>query len=181
MKSKKPLTISKVIADRRNTILVRRDYFQLLVRVVVIIAAVWFIFSEVFLITQMSGTDMFPAIKDGDLIIAFRLQEDYAKNDVVVCEIDGKQYIGRIVAKENDVVTMDDSGNLQINNTTQGGEIIYPTYAKEGIEYPYVVPKGCVFLLGDYRTQTKDSRDFGLVSMDDVKGKVITILRRRSL
>lgn len=41
--------------------------------------------------------------------------------------------------------------------------------------------KGCVFLLGDYRTQTKDSRDYGPIKMEDVKAKVITVLRRREL
>ena len=53
---------------------------------------------------------------------------------------------------------------------------------KKGIKkYPYRVPKGCVFLLGDYRTQTKDSRDYGPIKMEDVKAKVITVLRRREL
>ena len=38
-----------------------------------------------------------------------------------------------------------------------------------------------MFLLGDYRTQTLDSRDFGAISMENVEGKVITLLRRRGL
>lgn len=49
------------------------------------------------------------------------------------------------------------------------------------MEYPYTVPKGCVFVLGDYRTQAEDSRDHGCVKLGDVKAKVITILRRRAL
>lgn len=181
MRSRKTLTISQIITNRRNEILIRQDYFQLLVRIAVIIVAVWLLFSEVYLVTQVKGTEMFPALKDGDLVIAFRLQQDYAKNDVVVCDIDGQQYIGRIVARENDLVAMDDSGTLQINGTTQSGEIIYLTYAREGMEYPYKVPEGYIFVLGDYRTQAQDSRDFGPISMDDVEGKVITILRRRGL
>ena len=68
-----------------------------------------------------------------------------------------------------------------MNGTPQSGEILYPTYPKEGMEYPYRVPEGTVFVLGDYRTQTEDSRDFGPVSLDDVEGKVITILRRRGI
>ncbi len=72
-------------------------------------------------------------------------------------------------------------GNF-VNGTPQTGEIAFPTYAKKGIKkYPYRVPKGCVFLLGDYRTQTKDSRDYGPIKMEDVKAKVITVLRRREL
>lgn len=58
---------------------------------------------------------------------------------------------------------------------------MYPTYAKEGLEYPYRVPEGHVFVLGDYRTNATDSRDFGPIPMKQVEGKVITILRRRGL
>lgn len=76
---------------------------------------------------------------------------------------------------------MDDSGTLVVNGSAQSGEILYPTYAKDGIEYPYTVPTGSFFILGDYRTQSKDSRDFGAVDLADVKAKVITLLRRRSL
>lgn len=124
---------------------------------------------------------MFPALKDGDLVFAFRLQQEYAKKDVVVYEVDGQEYIGRIAARGTDVVTLDDSGTLLVNGTVQSGEILYPTYAEGELEYPYVVPEGYVFVLGDYRTQTTDSRTLGAIPMGDVKGKVITILRRRGL
>lgn len=36
---------------------------------------------------------------------------------------------------------MDDTGTLLVNGTAQTGEIAFPTYAKEGITYPYTVPK----------------------------------------
>ena len=86
-----------------------------------------------------------------------------------------------MIANENDVVNITEEGMLLVNGTVQGGEIIYPTYPKEGIEYPYRVPEGCVFVLGDHRTDTIDSRDFGPVPKKQVQGKVITILRRREL
>ena len=53
-------------------------------------------------------------------------------------------------------------------------ELKKPNYAR-------FVPEGCVFVLGDYRTQAEDSRDFGCISLEDVKAKVITILRRREI
>ena len=89
--------------------------------------------------------------------------------------------MGRVIAREGDVVNIDENGTLHVNGTVQGGEIMYPTYAKEGIEYPYKVPEDSIFILGDYRTQTEDSRDFEAIPIDDVEGKVITILRRRGL
>ncbi len=174
-------TNASIIAARRNRVLDRQGYVSLLFRILFLIAALWALFTYVFLITQVSGNDMFPAVKDGDLAVAFRLQQDYAKGDVIVYRVNGKTYFGRIAARATDVVTLDDSGNLQVNGTTQAGEILYPTYAKEGLEYPYRVPEGHVFVLGDYRTQTQDSRDFGPIPMENVLGKVITILRRRGL
>ena len=93
----------------------------------------------------------------------------------------GETLLGRIVARETDVVNMNDSGTLQINGTNQGGEIMYPTYAKPGTEYPFRVPEDTLYLLGDYRTQTEDSRDFGPIPLDDIQGKVITIVRRRGV
>lgn len=170
-----------IIAARRSRILTRRGYGELLRRMLILAVLGWLLLTQVFLITQLSGNDMFPALKDGDLIIAFRLQEEYAKDDVVVYQWEGKLRIGRIAARETDVVTLDDSGTMLVNGTVQSGEVIYPSYAKEGLEYPYTVPDGCVFIMGDNRNQCEDSRDFGPVPMESLRGKVITILRRRGL
>lgn len=124
---------------------------------------------------------MFPSVKDGDLVLAFRMQHEYESGDVVVYEINGERYIGRVVAGQYDVVMIDENGALLVNGAEQSGEIMYPTYPKEGLTYPLNISDNQVFVLGDYRTQTTDSRDFGLISTDDVKGKVITVLRRRGL
>ena len=82
---------------------------------------------------------------------------------------------------------LDDSGTLLVNGAAQSGEILYPTYPRDAenaggtLAYPYTVPQDCVFLLGDYRTQSRDSRDFGAVPLSDIQGKVISLLRRRTL
>lgn len=175
------VTTASIITDRRNRALDQQGYISLLFRILFLALAGWVLFSYVFLITQVSGNDMFPAVKDGDLVIGFRLQQEYAKNDVVVYTVDGEIHIGRIAARATDVVNLDDSGTLLVNGTAQSGEILYPTYAKEGMEYPYRVPENHVFILGDYRTQTEDSRDFGSIPLENVQGKIITILRRRGL
>lgn len=178
---KKAVDAAAVIRARRIALNTKEEYKSLALRIVMLGLAVYIIFTQAFLITRNSGLGMFPALKDGDLVIAYRLQKEYAKNDVVVYTIDGKQEIGRIIARETDVVTLDDSGTLRVNGIVQSGEILYPTYKKGDLEYPYQVPEGEVFLLGDYRTNAVDSRDFGSVSMKQVAGKVITILRRRGL
>lgn len=180
-KLKKNATISDVIKARRIALNTREGYASLFLRIIVLTLAAYVIFTKVFLITQNNGLGMFPAMKDGDLIIGFRLQQEYSKNDVVVYEVDGRQMVGRVIAIETDVVTLDGSGTLLVNGTVQSGEILYPTYAKEGLEYPYRIQENQIFVLGDYRTNTEDSRDYGSISLDDVEGKVITILRRRGL
>lgn len=174
-------TIAGIITERKNHALDREGYISLCVRILYLVLAGWLLCSHVFLITQARGNDMFPAVKDGDLVIAFRLQREYAKNDVVVYTADGRKYIGRIAARAADIVKLDSSGAVFVNGTAQNGEILYPTYTKEGLTYPYTVPKNHVFILGDYRTQTEDSRNFGSIPLENVEGKVITILRRRGL
>ena len=145
----KAANAADVIRARRIALNTRQEYISLFFRVVVLALAAYVVFTQVFLVTQNKGLGMFPAMKDGDLIIAYRLQQDYAKNDVVVYEMNGEQKVGRIIARETDVVTLDESGTLLVNGTVQTGDILYPTYAKEGIEYPHKVAEGHVFLLGD--------------------------------
>ena len=181
VKTKKTPAIDQVIRQRGNKVLIRQGYISLLLRCVVLIVALVLLLTQVFLITQVTGNDMFPAIKDGDLVFAYRLQSDLSKNDVIVYKYDGKMRVGRILGRPGDVITLDDSGTLLVNGTTQGGEILYPTYAKENYTYPYVVPEDAYFILGDYRTQSEDSRDFGPVMKSSIQGKVITILRRRGI
>lgn len=179
---REPESAASVIRDRRLALELRHGYLDFLVRVLLIAAAGWILFTQVFLVTQAHGSGMFPAVKDGDLVIVFRMQKEYAAGDVVCVKLGDERHIVRISARENDVVMLDGSGTLTVNGSVQNGEILYPTYAKDGgPAYPYRVPEGSVFVTGDFRTQTEDSRDWGAVRMDQVEGKVITILRRRGI
>ncbi len=241
-RGKRPPAISTVIARRREKLATRRDTRALIRRVIFLALVAWVLLTQVFLITQNSGQDMFPALKDGDLCFAFRTQaqtlmkQKYVRDDIVAYRVDddgeqspgpvrawlskvlpaqayaaleewhprewlqqalpeelstkldqwfpvytGRRHFGRVIASAGDVVNMGDNGSLQVNGTTQSGEIMYPTYAREGAQYPYRVPDGCLYVLGDYRTSTTDSRDYGPIPLERVEGKVITILRRRGL
>lgn len=173
--------LEQAIARRREQALLRRDYGRLLLRVAVLGLTVWVLASQVFLVTQATGSGMFPAVKDGDLVLGFRLQSSYVQGDVAVYTVGGRRCIGRIAAVAGDTVTLDGSGTLLVNGSPQIGEILYPTYPLEGLPYPLEIPEGQVFLLGDYRTQTRDSRIWGPVPLEDVQAKVITIVRRRGL
>lgn len=178
---------AKILRRRRQQAENRQDLLGLVLRVLALAVAGVVLFSQVFLIIQAPDNDMFPAVKDGDLLIGYRLQRRFVKNDVVVYRQEGRTRVGRILGVAGDMIMLDDSGTLLVNGAAQSGEILYPTYPRDAenaggtLAYPYTVPQDCVFLLGDYRTQSRDSRDFGAVPLSDIQGKVISLLRRRTL
>ena len=139
-KSQETKNILEVINKRKNKVSLNQGYIQLFVRLIFLVIVGYLIFTQMFLITRVKGNGMFPALKDGDLAVAFRLQQDYMKNDVVAYKENGERHMGRILAREGDIVTIDENGTFLVNGTVQSGEILYPTYAKEGIVYPYKVP-----------------------------------------
>ncbi|MFI3141810.1 MAG: signal peptidase I [Clostridia bacterium] len=146
------------------------------------VLAIWVCFTFVFGVFVMSGESMYPKINDGDLVLYYRLSSEYYIDDVVTFELNDTRYTARYIAMAGDVVDITSDGQLKINGSIQSEEIFYATYDLDtGITYPYTVPDGCVFVLCDYRTSSVDSRVFGAVSLDDIDGKVITILRRRSI
>jgi len=148
---------------------------------------IWLLLTYAFLITQCSGQDMFPALKDGDLCVIFRqltmnlLKEKYEAGDIVAYRVDGKRHFGRVVAIGGDNVQIDTGGSVTVNGVTEGEEILFPTYTRGDLMNLTFVSEGTLYVLGDYRTNTEDSRDFGPIPLEDVEGKVISILRRRGL
>lgn len=169
------------VRRRRLAGLTKRGYAALGMRLAALGLGIWLVFTQVFALHRTGGMGMFPAIRDGDLVLAYRLQQEYRKGDVVLYRAEGTLRLGRVAAGKGDVVMMDDSGSFTVNGSPQTGDILYPTYAREGEVYPQRVQEGSVFVLGDYRTQTRDSRDFGPVPLDDIQGKVITLVRRRGI
>lgn len=172
--------VGEQIRKKRYRLATRRGYLDLGKNILIMAVIILIAFSKVFFITTASGTDMYPAILDGDILLGYRLNTTYLKNDVVVCNVDKKQVIGRIVAREGDSVKITEDGKLYVNGTEQTGEIAFPTNPGNQT-YPYTVPEGCVYLLGDYRTKTTDSRDFGPVKVTDIKAKVVNLFRRRGI
>lgn len=173
------LTAEQVIKRRRNAILACRGWLEIGVRLTGLALIFYILFSKVFLVCQLNGNAMFPSLKDGDLVLGFRLEKEINKNDLILYEMDSEICASRVVAKGTDYVDMDEEGHLYVNGTVQSGEIFYPTEPKAFLKYPFQVPEGYVFVLGDYRTQASDSRDFGPLPEEAIKGKVITIVRRR--
>jgi signal peptidase I len=156
----------------------KRGYLSLLFKLAVTAAVLVLFFSFVCLLWRVQGQEMFPAVRDGDLLLASRLDKQYSRGDVVIYEAEGQRRVGRIVARESDRLEITKDGNLTVNGAMQSEAVFYPTQAEQE-DFSVQVPEGCVYILGDHRDACRDSRDFGPVPAEHVKGKVIGLLRIR--
>lgn len=130
---------------------------------------------------RMSGNQMFPAVRDGDLCVFYRL-EPYQVNDVVIYRTEGgERKLGRILACQGQTVKIRKDGGILVNGQVPAEEIFYPTYPaeKEEITYPLEIPQNAVFILNDFRQETDDSRENGPVELKALEGKLLFLLRRR--
>ena len=154
-----------------------------LVRLFLLITVIGILFGVVFGLTPMANADMQPAVCAGDLMLYYRLDKNLNSDDVVVFQKEGIQYTGRIVAVPGDVVEITDESELMVNkNTVMEDNIFYTTPAYDSeVEYPLALKEYQYFILCDNREGAKDSRSFGVVDTSEIKGKVITIVRRSGI
>jgi len=91
-------------------------------------------------------------------------------------------FISRVVAKEGDSDDFKDNQLVVNGNAVIEDGIFFSTPVFEGPNsYPLTLGPGQCFVLGDKREEAVDSRSFGVVERDEVKGTVITILRRNAI
>lgn len=162
--------------------LLLNDLLFLILKIAVFILFAAIMFLLVFGIYRCSDYMMSPACKDGDLAVYYRLQKEFHPSDVIVLEKNGEKQIRRIIAAEGDTVELTDEG-LKINGHLHQEPEIYsetPPYA-DGISFPITIKSGEYFVLGDNRSNAKDSRIYGTVNKDEIKGIVITLIRRRGI
>lgn len=179
----KSVTPEQVIISRLRRLASGEEIRSFFFKLIMMVLLLWGLFGVLFGITPMRNNDMSPRISAGDLLLYYRLDENYRTNDVVVFEKDGTEYTGRIVGKGGESVEITEDSQLKVNGSSViETDIFYstPRY-EEGIEYPVELAEDEYFILCDYRNGAKDSRYFGSVSRSEIKGKVITILRRSSL
>lgn len=154
----------------------------MLLKIVIIIFAIILIFTFLYGIVRINDVSMKPAIKDGDLVMYYRLDKRFVSGDVAVFEDNGRNTTGRVVAVAGDTVDITKDG-LKINGADQVSQDIYfdTTQFKDGVDFLITVGEGQVFILGDNRPQASDSRTFGCIDLNDVKGKVIAVIRTRGI
>jgi len=156
---------------------------SLLLKITSIVVIFLLLLVFFFGIVRYQDASMYPAIKDGDLVVFQRYTSDrYLPQDVVALRFEEKTRFLRVVATAGDTVNVEE-GRLVINGAPQQetGITERTDRYQEGIDFPLAVPEGQVFVLGDNRTESPDSRIFGCVEIKDTLGKVMMIIRKRGI
>ena len=133
----------------------------------------------VFLFVLVDGDSMLPTFQNGDWILILKT-EKIENQDIILTNTDNEfnlRIIKRVIAFEGDTVDIDFE-NSAVYVNSQKIEENYITdlpFVKGDVEFPVTVPKDCVFVLGDNRQNSVDSRysSIGFVETDDIIGKVI--------
>ncbi|MDO4460115.1 MAG: signal peptidase I [Clostridia bacterium] len=139
------------------------------------------LFTFIFRVITVSGNSMFDNYHNGDRLIVSSITTNINQGDVViVVDALDNPIIKRVIATEGQTVNIDNStgkvfvNNVELDNTRFNVEngITFQAYY-DGIEFPTVVPKGHVFVLGDNRGNSLDSRfaEVGMVPLEKVMGK----------
>lgn len=146
--------------------------FGALVVVAAIAVIIAFILLPVLKITN--GHNMEPGLQPGDIILIYRTR-DVKTGDVCAFYYNNKLLLRRIIARERDVVEIDEQGYVKVNGEIldENGYISEHTLGQCDIEFPFTVPTGQIFVLGDNRGYSLDSRatNFGCIAQDEIYGK----------
>ena len=152
---------------------------KLLIKIAVLVIIVVIVLTWILGLHRMTGNNMFPFVKDGDLCIVYKL-DDYTTGDVVLYRNnEGKMKLGRIVAVGGQSVDFPKDGGYTVDGYQPSEEITYQTFGADGVKYPIDVGNDEVFIMNDFRSDTDDSRQFGSIKKSDIKGKLLFLIRRR--
>ncbi|MCI8800369.1 signal peptidase I [Acetatifactor muris] len=141
-----------------------------------IVAAAAMLVAVTFLpVLQISGTSMTETLWNGDIVVALN-GSNYSTGEVVAFYYNNNILVKRVIAVSGDWVDIDKDGNVYVNN-----ELLEEPYVTEkalgicDITLPYQVPEGRIFVLGDHRETSVDSRSstIGSISEEFLVGKIL--------
>lgn len=141
-----------------------------------VVAAVAILIATLWMpVLQITGASMEPTLVDGQFVVAVK-NDDFEVGDIAAFYYNNKILIKRVIAQSGDWVDIDRYGNVYVN----GVELDEPYLTEKdlgecNIELPYQVPDGKVFMMGDDRAISLDSRTtaVGCISKEQVLGQVV--------
>ena len=148
-----------------------------------VVLATVLVFTLVVRIVRVEKQSMRETLQNGDILLTVNrhLAGELKAGDIVVIKKeyfeDGKPIVKRIIATEGQTVDIDfDAGVVYVDGQALEEDYINePTYLEEGTEFPLTVPEGSIFVMGDNRNRSSDSRDSRLGTVDTryVIGKAV--------
>ena len=159
------------------------EWVQSLVGSVLVVVA---IFTFVIRMMGVDGHSMLNTLQHGDrlLVVNSMLYHDYQYGDIVILRkngvFDDDPIVKRVIAVEGQTVDIDFAeGIVYVDGEALEEDYIRePTYTAEGTEFPLTVPEGSIFVMGDNRNGSSDSRDYRLGTVDTryVIGKAAVLI-----
>lgn len=126
-------------------------------------------------VLQIYGTSMNPILTEGDLVISVK-GGTFDTGDIIAFYYNNKILVKRVIAQPGEWVDISDDGTVYVNNK----EIDEPyvsdkAFGECNIELPYQVPESRVFVMGDHRSVSVDSRNtsVGCVAEEQIVGKIV--------
>lgn len=150
------------------------------------LAIVMVVFMLLFRIVIVSGSSMYSTLHNGDwlLVSSSVFYKNPQPGDIIVASKDsfndGEAIIKRVIATEGQTVDIDfEAGVVYVDGAALTEDYTYtPTNVQEGIVFPITIADGCIFVMGDNRNGSKDSRhpDIGMIDTREVLGKAVFLM-----
>lgn len=163
--------LGRVTYGRRYRTVLKSTIYTLITvaAIAILVATLWLP------VLQIYGSSMAPTLQDGDIVVSVKTSE-LAKGDVIAFYYNNKILVKRVIASSGDWVDMDESGNVYINQAPlEEPYLTEKAYGDTDIELPYQVPDGRIFVMGDHRSTSVDSRNtaVGCVAQEQIVGRII--------
>ena len=161
-----------------------KDFYEWVQALVCSVLVVVMLFTFVIRMIGVDGHSMVPTLQDGDrlLVLNSMLYDDYNYGDIVVLRKSSflsEPIVKRVIATEGQTVDIDFStGSVYVDGVLLKEDYINElTFTEEGTEFPLTVPEGSIFVMGDNRNHSNDSRDSRLGTVDSryVIGKAVVL------
>ncbi len=153
---------------------------------VFLVAGLLLVFSLLFRVVVVSGPSMNDTLVDGDWLVLLgnTFYREPQQGDIVVASKEsfdnGAPFIKRVIATEGQTVDIDFvAGIVYVDGVAlEEPYTLTPTNLFEGIKFPLTVEEGCLFLMGDNRNKSKDSRsvEIGQVDRREILGKAVFLV-----